>query len=109
MHTPGYLTIHCQQDEQIGVTLVLQWLPNTTLHKNPARLSETPQNNYNFEQICSIRSVSPRGHRNTEPPNGKNEDVRRRQTDSDDVTVEMSTAEDETVSSPQKSSTYFKI
>ncbi|PAV75583.1 hypothetical protein WR25_12592 isoform D [Diploscapter pachys] len=80
MHTPGYLTIHCQQDEQVGVTLVLQWLPNTTLHKNPA----------------SIRSVSPRGHRNTEPPNGKNEDVRRRQTDPDDVTVEMSTTEDET-------------
>ncbi|RCN36844.1 hypothetical protein ANCCAN_17258 [Ancylostoma caninum] len=44
IHTPGYLTIHCQQDEQIGTTLVLQWLPNSTLHKNPS----------------SIRSVSPR-------------------------------------------------
>ncbi|KAK5984672.1 hypothetical protein GCK32_016683 [Trichostrongylus colubriformis] len=44
IHTPGYLTVHCQSDEQIGVTLVLQWLPNSTLQKNPA----------------SIRSVSPR-------------------------------------------------
>uniref|UniRef100_F1KVQ5 TBC1 domain family member 16 n=1 Tax=Ascaris suum TaxID=6253 RepID=F1KVQ5_ASCSU len=44
LHTPGYLTIHCQNDEQFGVTLVLQWLPNTTLEKNPA----------------SIRCVSPR-------------------------------------------------
>uniref|UniRef100_A0AC34GWK5 Rab-GAP TBC domain-containing protein n=1 Tax=Panagrolaimus sp. ES5 TaxID=591445 RepID=A0AC34GWK5_9BILA len=44
VHTPGYLTIHCLNDEQTGVTLVLQWLPNTTLEKNPA----------------SIRCVSPR-------------------------------------------------
>ncbi|XGW35827.1 hypothetical protein V3C99_019201 [Haemonchus contortus] len=50
IHTPGYLTVHCQSDEQIGVTLVLQWLPNSTLQKNPA----------------SIRSVSPRNQaRNT--------------------------------------------
>uniref|UniRef100_A0A915D3E3 Rab-GAP TBC domain-containing protein n=1 Tax=Ditylenchus dipsaci TaxID=166011 RepID=A0A915D3E3_9BILA len=46
VHTPGYLTITCQHDEQFGVTLVLQWLPNTTLEKNPA----------------SIRCVSPRSH-----------------------------------------------
>ncbi|KAF8353594.1 tbc-16 [Pristionchus pacificus] len=45
VHSPGYLTVHCQSDEDSGVTLILQWLPNTTLHKNPA----------------SIRSVSPRG------------------------------------------------
>ncbi|GMR63018.1 hypothetical protein PMAYCL1PPCAC_33213, partial [Pristionchus mayeri] len=45
IHSPGYLTVHCQQDEDSGVTLILQWLPNSTLHKNPA----------------SIRSVSPRG------------------------------------------------
>ncbi|WKY14334.1 hypothetical protein Q1695_000127 [Nippostrongylus brasiliensis] len=53
IHTPGYLTVHCQYDDQIGVTLVLQWLPNSTLQKNPA----------------SIRSVSPRNHsRNTSKP-----------------------------------------
>ncbi|KAI6217384.1 TBC1 domain family member 16 [Aphelenchoides fujianensis] len=44
VHTPGYLTIHCLSDERMGVTLVLQWLPNSTLEKNPS----------------SIRCVSPR-------------------------------------------------
>uniref|UniRef100_A0A0K0EM70 Rab-GAP TBC domain-containing protein n=1 Tax=Strongyloides stercoralis TaxID=6248 RepID=A0A0K0EM70_STRER len=43
-HIPGYLTVHCATDEIIGVTLILQWLPNKTLEKNPA----------------SIRCVSPR-------------------------------------------------
>ncbi|CAI2357165.1 unnamed protein product [Caenorhabditis sp. 36 PRJEB53466] len=47
-HTPGYLTVHCQCDETMGLTLILQWLPNLTLQKNPA----------------SIRSVSPRGKQN---------------------------------------------
>ncbi|CAB3400402.1 unnamed protein product [Caenorhabditis bovis] len=52
VHCPGYLTVHCQSDEAIGITLILQWLPNVTLHKNPA----------------SIRSVSPRGRpRNSVP------------------------------------------
>lgn len=36
-HIPGYLTIHCLHDEHLGATLVLQWLPNKTLEKNPAR------------------------------------------------------------------------
>ncbi|GMT05924.1 hypothetical protein PENTCL1PPCAC_28098 [Pristionchus entomophagus] len=45
VHSPGYLTVQCQSDEDCGITLILQWLPNATLHKNPA----------------SIRSVSPRG------------------------------------------------
>ncbi|VDN56250.1 unnamed protein product [Dracunculus medinensis] len=36
-HAPGYLTIQCQNDDQLGITLILQWLPNTTLEKNPAR------------------------------------------------------------------------
>ncbi|TMS37035.1 hypothetical protein L596_004057 [Steinernema carpocapsae] len=43
------MTIHCLNDEQSGVTLVLQWLPNTTLEKNPA----------------SIRCVSPRNQQKT--------------------------------------------
>lgn len=47
-HCPGYLTVHCQCDESMGLTLILQWLPNLTLHKNPQ----------------SIRSVSPRGKQN---------------------------------------------
>uniref|UniRef100_A0A0N4ZC61 Rab-GAP TBC domain-containing protein n=1 Tax=Parastrongyloides trichosuri TaxID=131310 RepID=A0A0N4ZC61_PARTI len=49
IHIPGYLTVHCANDEAIGVTLILQWLPNKTLEKNPA----------------SIRCVSPRS-RNAE-------------------------------------------
>uniref|UniRef100_A0A0N5C9Q2 Rab-GAP TBC domain-containing protein n=1 Tax=Strongyloides papillosus TaxID=174720 RepID=A0A0N5C9Q2_STREA len=49
IHIPGYLTVHCAHDEVIGVTLILQWLPNKTLEKNPA----------------SIRCVSPRS-RNTQ-------------------------------------------
>lgn len=63
LHTPGYLTIHCLNDEQIGVTLVLQWLPNATLEKNPA----------------SIRCVSPRGKRpeNKEATNRANHRVSR--------------------------------
>ncbi|CEF60085.1 TBC1 domain family member 16 [Strongyloides ratti] len=47
-HIPGYLTVHCAHDEIIGVTLILQWLPNKTLEKNPA----------------SIRCVSPRSCNN---------------------------------------------
>ncbi|KIH67964.1 hypothetical protein ANCDUO_01706 [Ancylostoma duodenale] len=61
IHTPGYLTIHCQQDEQIGTTLVLQWLPNSTLHKNPSRytlffiniIDETSTNCLAFE-VCHL-------------------------------------------------------
>lgn len=26
LHSPGYLTIHCQHDDQLGVTLILQVL-----------------------------------------------------------------------------------
>lgn len=44
VHNPGYLSVQCLNDDHIGVTLVLQWLPNATLEKNPS----------------SIRCVSPR-------------------------------------------------
>lgn len=37
VHTPGYLTIHCSEDDQLGITLILQWLPNTLLEKTPTR------------------------------------------------------------------------
>lgn len=36
-HIPGYLTVRCQDDDLRGVTLVLQWLPNSTLERNPSR------------------------------------------------------------------------
>ncbi|KAH7699823.1 Protein TBC-16, partial [Aphelenchoides avenae] len=53
-HIPGYLTIHCLHDEHLGATLVLQWLPNKTLEKNPA----------------SIRCVSPRSRNKESRENG---------------------------------------
>uniref|UniRef100_A0A1I7TJK6 Rab-GAP TBC domain-containing protein n=1 Tax=Caenorhabditis tropicalis TaxID=1561998 RepID=A0A1I7TJK6_9PELO len=64
-HCPGYLTVHCQCDESMGLTLILQWLPNLTLHKNPQ----------------SIRSVSPRGKQNRDenvqtPPQKKADDIK---------------------------------
>uniref|UniRef100_A0A183CAJ3 Rab-GAP TBC domain-containing protein n=1 Tax=Globodera pallida TaxID=36090 RepID=A0A183CAJ3_GLOPA len=39
VHSPGYLTIHCSEDEQLGITLILQWLPNALLEKAPSRLA----------------------------------------------------------------------
>ncbi|EYC34590.1 hypothetical protein Y032_0001g483 [Ancylostoma ceylanicum] len=76
IHTPGYLTIHCQQDDQIGTTLILQWLPNSTLHKNPS----------------SIRSVSPRSQvRQTAkhcPPSARTQ-VQDNASTSPDICVEM--------------------
>ncbi|VDN35720.1 unnamed protein product [Gongylonema pulchrum] len=36
-HIPGYLTLQCQNDDILGITLILQWLPNAALEKNPAR------------------------------------------------------------------------
>ncbi|UMM41865.1 hypothetical protein L5515_017934 [Caenorhabditis briggsae] len=61
-HCPGYLSVQCQCDESLGLTLILQWLPNVTLHKNPQ----------------SIRSVSPRGKQNRDetPPTRTAEEVR---------------------------------
>ncbi|KAI1713227.1 rab-GTPase-TBC domain-containing protein [Ditylenchus destructor] len=64
-HMPGYLTITCQNDEQSGVTLVLQWLPNATLEKNPA----------------SIRCVSPRNHHRKESLKIENESNENGKTD----------------------------
>uniref|UniRef100_A0AC35U4G2 Rab-GAP TBC domain-containing protein n=1 Tax=Rhabditophanes sp. KR3021 TaxID=114890 RepID=A0AC35U4G2_9BILA len=57
IHIPGYLTVHCANDDATGITLVLQWLPNKTLEKNPA----------------SIRCVSPRNRakERTEESNGR--------------------------------------
>uniref|UniRef100_A0A914HVB8 Rab-GAP TBC domain-containing protein n=1 Tax=Globodera rostochiensis TaxID=31243 RepID=A0A914HVB8_GLORO len=38
VHSPGYLTIHCSEDEQLGITLILQWLPNALLEKTPSSI-----------------------------------------------------------------------
>lgn len=54
-HTPGYLTIHCLNDEHIGVTLVLQWLPNIILQKNPSRCV-SPRNKCSDEKDSASNS-----------------------------------------------------
>ncbi|CAL1288438.1 unnamed protein product [Larinioides sclopetarius] len=43
-HHPGYLTIREQVDEILGSTLILTWIPNATLKKNPHSLeNKTPE------------------------------------------------------------------
>ncbi|KAF8782318.1 TBC1 domain family member 16 like protein [Argiope bruennichi] len=43
-HHPGYLTIREQVDEVLGSTLILTWIPNATLKKNPHSLeNKTPE------------------------------------------------------------------
>ncbi|EJW77274.1 hypothetical protein WUBG_11816, partial [Wuchereria bancrofti] len=44
-HIPGYLTLQCQNDDILGVTLILQWLPNATLEKNPRSIRSVSQKN----------------------------------------------------------------
>uniref|UniRef100_A0A915PJB7 Rab-GAP TBC domain-containing protein n=1 Tax=Setaria digitata TaxID=48799 RepID=A0A915PJB7_9BILA len=48
-HIPGYLTLQCQSDDILGVTLILQWLPNTTLEKNPKSIRSVSQKNQNLD------------------------------------------------------------
>lgn len=39
---PGYLNVRCQGDEIIGSTLILTWIPNSTLKKNPKTIQNSP-------------------------------------------------------------------
>ncbi|XP_013399258.1 TBC1 domain family member 16-like [Lingula anatina] len=39
---PGYLSIRCQGDEHLGSTLILTWIPNSTLKKNPRSIQNSP-------------------------------------------------------------------
>uniref|UniRef100_A0A914EL90 Rab-GAP TBC domain-containing protein n=1 Tax=Acrobeloides nanus TaxID=290746 RepID=A0A914EL90_9BILA len=57
IHTPGYLTVHVLTDEQTGVSLVLQWLPNTTLEKNPASIRCISPRSQNRDQNATSRST----------------------------------------------------
>lgn len=42
-HHPGYLSIKAQHDDLLGSTLILSWIPNSTLKKNPRSLeNRTP-------------------------------------------------------------------
>ncbi|VDP52916.1 unnamed protein product [Soboliphyme baturini] len=63
-HVPGYLTIHCQQVQNAGITLTLQWLPNESLEKNPARINTmSPRSSPNIQYVAlqshaKLRNVS---------------------------------------------------
>ncbi|EFO13719.1 hypothetical protein LOAG_14809, partial [Loa loa] len=48
-HIPGYLTLQCQSDDTLGITLILQWLPNATLEKNPRSIRSVSQKNQNVD------------------------------------------------------------
>ncbi|XP_064620976.1 TBC1 domain family member 16-like [Lineus longissimus] len=55
-HHPGYMTIRTQNDEVLGSTLILNWIPNNTLKKNPnISLENSPSGS-----LASSRTVSPR-------------------------------------------------
>ncbi|KAK0053142.1 TBC1 domain family member 16 [Biomphalaria pfeifferi] len=41
-HHPGYLTLRAQQSQGSRPTLVLTWIPNTTLKKNPYSIESSP-------------------------------------------------------------------
>ncbi|CAG9534135.1 unnamed protein product [Cercopithifilaria johnstoni] len=46
-HIPGYLTLKCQNDDVLGITLILQWLPNETLKKNSRNIRNVSKKNRN--------------------------------------------------------------
>ena len=56
LHHPGYLCIKCQHDPQFGSTLILTWIPNSTL-KNRSNASQQ-----------SIASLSPSINTNYDHP-----------------------------------------
>ncbi|CAL1527055.1 unnamed protein product [Lymnaea stagnalis] len=41
-HHPGYLTLRAQQSQSCRPTLILTWIPNTTLKKNPHSIESSP-------------------------------------------------------------------
>ncbi|KAL5019137.1 hypothetical protein ScPMuIL_004859 [Solemya velum] len=45
-HHPGYLSLRSQHDEINGPTLILTWVPNSTLKKNPRSIENSPNRSY---------------------------------------------------------------
>ncbi|XP_071106682.1 TBC1 domain family member 16-like isoform X2 [Haliotis cracherodii] len=41
-HYPGYLTLRAHEDKACGPTLILTWIPNATLKKNPRSIENSP-------------------------------------------------------------------
>jgi hypothetical protein len=42
LHHPGYLCIKCQNNPQFGSTLILTWIPNSTLKNRPNTSQQSP-------------------------------------------------------------------
>ncbi|VDN93050.1 unnamed protein product [Brugia pahangi] len=59
-HIPGYLTLQCQSDDILGVTLILQWLPNfifsiiSVQHFAALHLNMLQQYRNKCEHLCKI-------------------------------------------------------
>ncbi|VDM36468.1 unnamed protein product [Toxocara canis] len=90
VHTPGYLTLHCQNDEQFGVTLILQWLPNTTLEKNPGSIRcVSPRNQHrepHIDERTKLRHLE--GHAVVKVESSDDEDDDQRTSDAETTTQE---------------------
>ncbi|XP_021367695.1 uncharacterized protein LOC110459663, partial [Mizuhopecten yessoensis] len=54
-HHPGYLTLRSQHEESNGPTLILTWIPNSSLKKNPRSIENSPN-----RADVSTPKVSPR-------------------------------------------------
>lgn len=59
LHHPGYLCIKCQNNPQTGATLILTWIPNSTLKNRP----NTSQQSFTSDEISS-----PSIETNPDPP-----------------------------------------
>ncbi|ESN91098.1 hypothetical protein HELRODRAFT_116366 [Helobdella robusta] len=59
-HHPGYMNIRSQEDEVLGRTLILTWIPNSTLTKNPRSIENSPRQG---KPLCSTGS-NHNGHNN---------------------------------------------
>ncbi|BFZ02976.1 hypothetical protein BsWGS_06017 [Bradybaena similaris] len=54
-HHPGYLTLRAQQNQSCRPTLILTWIPNATLKKNPHSIESSP-----IKSRSSTPKISPR-------------------------------------------------
>ncbi|VIO86092.1 Uncharacterized protein BM_BM17900 [Brugia malayi] len=80
-HIPGYLTLQCQSDDILGVTLILQWLPNATLEKNPRSIRSVSQKNQTVvDKQTKFRNINKQS-----VSNGKDEDDDDDSDDNDDT------------------------
>ncbi|CAD5123574.1 DgyrCDS11909 [Dimorphilus gyrociliatus] len=55
-HFPGYLTIKSQDDQVLGTTLILTWIPNSNLENNPRTVENSPAHSGKNNRISPRRS-----------------------------------------------------